>query len=158
LITSVECQTGFTVTNAAQASLDYNTVKPYKFVFNLAKPYTYRFTPELSAAARLPLEDGKCQLSSANDGLAYLLLVRSRSRITSISTMESFQQLIPPIFPGTPDSLVCSLRLKGVIPLASSNAVVIAFWNAITVWAATGSSVPYLKSAVLPLRISEYYT
>lgn len=89
MITSVECQTGFTVTNAAQASLDYNTVKLYEFVFNLAKPYTYRFTLELSAAARLPLEDGKCQFSSASDDLSHLLLVRSRSRITSISTMES---------------------------------------------------------------------
>ncbi|KAJ7310018.1 hypothetical protein DFH08DRAFT_1049527 [Mycena albidolilacea] len=92
LVTSVECQTGFTVTNAAQASLDYNTI----------------YAGIVGSCA---FASGGCSITQQNYIDFYY------GELTAINSAN---------FP-------------------SSNAVVIAFWNAITVWAATGSSVPYLN-------------
>ncbi|KAK7013733.1 chitin synthase [Favolaschia claudopus] len=85
LITSVECQTGFTVTNAAQASLD---------------------------------------------GSIYAGMV---SGCTSCALTQ--QNYV--------DFYYGQLSAIGTANWPSSNAIVQAFWSAITAWTATGLSVPY---------------
>ncbi|KAF7344100.1 Chitin synthase [Mycena venus] len=92
LITSVECQTGLTVTNAAQASLDYTNI----------------YAGIVGSCA---FASGGCPITQQNFIDFYY------GTLTAINTAN---------FP-------------------SSSAVVIALWNAITAWAATGSTVPYLN-------------
>ncbi|KAJ7500671.1 hypothetical protein B0H11DRAFT_1856122 [Mycena galericulata] len=92
LITSVECQTGFSVTNAAQASLDYDNV----------------YAPIVGSCA---FASGGCPITQQNYIDFYY------GTLTAINTAN---------YP-------------------SSSAVVIAFWDAITAWTATGTTVPYLN-------------
>ncbi|KAJ7500677.1 hypothetical protein B0H11DRAFT_786776 [Mycena galericulata] len=92
LITSVECQTGFSVTNAAQASLDYDNV----------------YAPIVGSCA---FASGGCPITQQNYIDFYY------GTLTAIDTAN---------YP-------------------SSTAVVIAFWDAITAWTATGTTVPYLN-------------
>ncbi|KAJ7881191.1 hypothetical protein B0H13DRAFT_2667684 [Mycena leptocephala] len=92
LITSVECQTGLTVTNAGQASLDYNNI----------------YAVIIGSCA---FASGGCPMTQQNFIDFYY------GTLTAINTAN---------FP-------------------SSSAVVVGLWNAITAWAATGSTVPYLN-------------
>ncbi|KAJ7734350.1 hypothetical protein DFH07DRAFT_928493 [Mycena maculata] len=93
LITSVECQTGFSITDAGQASLDYDNI--YAGIVG-------------SSCAFAP---GGCPITQQNYIDFYY------GTLTAIDTAN---------YP-------------------SSSAVVIVWWDAITAWAATGSTVPYLN-------------
>ncbi|KAJ7651431.1 hypothetical protein FB45DRAFT_1051156 [Roridomyces roridus] len=92
LITSVECQTGLSTTNTAQASLDYDNI----------------YAGIVGSCAFAP---GGCPITQQNYIDFYY------GELTAINSAN---------FP-------------------VSNDVVIAWWNAITAWAATGPTVPYLN-------------
>ncbi|KAF7343140.1 Chitin synthase [Mycena venus] len=93
LITSVECQTGLTVTNTDQVSLDYTNI----------------YAGIVGSCA---FASGGCPITQQNYIDFYY------GELTAINTAN---------YPTSSD-------------------IVIALWNAITVWAAMGSTVPYLKS------------
>ncbi|KAJ7176300.1 hypothetical protein C8R43DRAFT_1118818 [Mycena crocata] len=93
ILTSIECQTGFAVTNSAQASLDYNNV----------------YAPIVGDCA---YQTGGCPITQQN-------------------YVDSTMALSPPLIPLTGQG--------------NSADIVVAFWETVYTWTATGPDIPYLN-------------